>query len=76
VNELSVDLSPEGIDHGNLKVFIIAQTAIPPMLGKLLGVRDCFRVCIELDADAVPHRNAVFHVEEELLRRSILHYVG
>jgi hypothetical protein len=62
-----MDLAPERIDHGYLKFAIVSQAFVAEVLGKFFAVSDRFRICLELNADSVPHRNAVFHIEEKLL---------
>jgi hypothetical protein len=67
VNELFVNLSPKRIDHRYLKVLIVAEAFVSPVLSKLFAVKDRLSVGAELNADLIPHRNAIFHIEEELL---------
>jgi hypothetical protein len=67
VNELFVNLSPYRVDHRYFKVFVGAPAFVAPVLSKLFAVNDSLSVSIELNAYPIPHWNAVFHVEEELL---------
>jgi hypothetical protein len=77
MNELAVNLSAKRVDHGYLQFLVVSQAAIAHVLCKLFAVLNRLSVARELNADAVPHRNAVFHIEEELLHGwSILGCVG
>src|SRR6478752_2189152 len=67
VDKLPMNLAPERIDHGYLQVPVVSQAFVAEVLGKFFAVSDRFRICLELNADSVPHRNAVFHIEEKLL---------
>jgi hypothetical protein len=65
VHELAVNFSPERINYSYFKVFVVAQTAVAYMLCKLFAMDDRFGIALELNADPVPHRNAVFHIKEK-----------
>jgi hypothetical protein len=67
MNELAMNLAAERVHNGYFEVFIVSQAAVADVLCKLLAVQDRFGVALELDANQVPHRNAVFHIEEECL---------
>jgi hypothetical protein len=67
VNEFAINLTSERIDDAYLKVFIVAQAVVAEVLSKLLAVRDGLKVAFEVDSDLVSHRNAILHVEKELL---------
>jgi hypothetical protein len=62
-----MNFTPQRVDHGYLKVLIVAQAVVAPMPGKLFGMDNSFRIRLEFNADPVPHWNAVFHIEEKLL---------
>jgi hypothetical protein len=77
MNELTVNLATKRVDHGYFKILIVAQAAIAEMLRKLFAVDNRFGISREINTDAVPHRNAIFHIEEKLLHgRSILDCVS
>ena len=65
MNELFVNLSPKRIDHRYLKILIVAQAFVAPVLGKLFAVKDRLSIGVELNADLIPHGNAVLHIEEK-----------
>ena len=62
-----MNLSPYRIGHRYFKIFVVAEAFVAPVLGKLLAVDDRFGVSIELNASLIPHRNAIFHIEQKLL---------
>jgi hypothetical protein len=62
-----VNLATERVDHGYLQFLVVSQAAVADVLGKLPAVLNRFSVARELNADAVPHRYAVLHIEEKLL---------
>jgi hypothetical protein len=67
VNELAVNLPSKRVDHAYLKVLIVGEATVAPVLGKLFAVDDRLSVGAELNADAISHRNAVFHIKEKSL---------
>jgi hypothetical protein len=71
MNELAVNLAAERVDHGNLQFLVVSQTTVAHVLCKFLAVPNRFGVARELNADAVPHRDAVFHIEEKFLHRGL-----
>jgi hypothetical protein len=66
VNKFAVNLSSTFVDNKYFKVLIVPQAVIAEVLRHFFAVLDCLRICLELDADAVPIRDAVFHIEKEL----------
>jgi hypothetical protein len=72
MNELAMNLAAERINDGYLKILIVAQTIVSKFqsedstMGNRLGIR------IEVDADPISHRDAIFHVKEEFLHEVIL----
>jgi hypothetical protein len=68
VNELAVNLPSKRVDHAYLKVLIVGEATVAPVLGKLFAVDDRLSVGAELNADAISHRNAVFHIKEKSLQ--------
>jgi hypothetical protein len=67
MNELAMNLAADRVDDGYLQFLVVSQAAVADVLRKLFAVLDRFGVARELNADAVPHRDAVFHIEEKLL---------
>jgi hypothetical protein len=67
VNKLAVNLPSKRVNHGYLKVLVVAEATLAPVLDKLFAVKDCLGVGVKLNANLVPHRNAIFHIEEKLL---------
>jgi hypothetical protein len=67
VNKLAMNLSPDFVDNQYLKVLIVPQAVVAEVLCHLFAVLDRFGIRAELNADAVSVRNAVFHIEKELL---------
>ena len=67
MNELAVNLPSKRVDHAYLKVLIVGEATVAPVLGKLFAVDDRLSVGAELNADAISHRNAVFHIKEKSL---------
>ena len=74
VNELAVNFASRRVYHGYLEVLIVAKAVVAEVLRKQPAVSDRFDVAVELDSDPVPHRNAVFHIEEECLHCHYLFY--
>jgi hypothetical protein len=62
-----MDLTSQRIDDGYLKVFIVAQAVVAEVLSKLFAVLDGLQVAFEVNPDPVSHRDAILHVEKELL---------
>jgi hypothetical protein len=67
VNELAMDFPSDRVDDGYLEVLIVAQAAVTEMLCELFAVRDGLKVAVEVDPDPVSKRDAIFHIEKELL---------
>jgi hypothetical protein len=67
MDELAMNFSPERVHHGDFKVLIVAEAAIANMLCKLFAMDDRFGIALKLNADPIPHRNAVFHIKEKCL---------
>jgi hypothetical protein len=67
VNELAINLSPKRIDHRYLKVLVVAEALVAEVLGNFFAMPDRFGICLELDPNCIPMRDAIFHVEEKLL---------
>jgi hypothetical protein len=67
MNELAMDFPPGRVDNGYLKVLIVPQAVVAEMLCKLSAVRDGFKIAFEVDPDPIPKRDAIFHIEKELL---------
>jgi hypothetical protein len=65
VNELAMYFPTRRANHGYLQLLVIAQTFVAEMLCELFAVNDRFGVSLELNTDAIPHRNAVLHVKEK-----------
>ena len=64
-----MNLSSGFVDDRYLEVLIIPQTVVAEVLRNPPAVADRLGIRVELDADTVPHRNAVSHVEKKLLHR-------
>jgi hypothetical protein len=67
VNELAINLPTYFVDNQYFKVLIVPQAVIAEVLRHLFAVFDRIGIRVEFNADAVSIRNAVFHIEEELL---------
>jgi hypothetical protein len=67
MNELAMNLAANRVDDGYLQFLVVSQAAVADVLRKLFAVHNRFGVACELDADAIPHRDAVLHIEEKLL---------
>jgi hypothetical protein len=67
MNEFAVNLAPEFVDDGYLKILVVGKAFIEKMLC------DCFAMCnrvgigFELQSNPIPHGDAVFHVKEKFL---------
>jgi hypothetical protein len=66
VNKLAMDLSSAVVDNQYFKVLIVPKAFVAEVLRDLFAILDCFSIRVELKADAVPHRDAVFHIEKKL----------
>jgi hypothetical protein len=67
VNKFAVNLPPKRVDHGYLKVLIVAEALVSEVLGNFLAMPDRFGICLEFDSNCVSMRDAIFHIEEKLL---------
>jgi hypothetical protein len=67
VNELAMNFASQRVDHGDLKVLVVAQALVAKMLRKHPAVLDRFDVTVELNSNPVAERNAISHVEEKRL---------
>jgi hypothetical protein len=65
VNVLTMYFSTGSANHRYLKLFVVAQAVVAKMLRELFAVFDRFQIGIKLNTDAIPHRNAIFHIKEE-----------
>jgi hypothetical protein len=62
-----MDFTPERVDDGYLKVLIVAQAVLAKVLCKLFAVLDALLVAFKVDPDPISERDAIFHIEKELL---------
>jgi hypothetical protein len=69
VNELAMNFPSQRIDHGYLKVLVVAETLVAEVPGEHAAVFDRFNVVVELNSNPVSQRNAIFHIEEKCLHR-------
>jgi hypothetical protein len=60
-----MNLSPVFVDYQYLKVLVVPQAVVAEVLRDLFAVIDRLSIGVELNSDAVSHRNAVFHIEKE-----------
>jgi hypothetical protein len=67
MNEFAMNLTSERVDDRYLKILIVAQAAVAEVLSKLFAVLDGLEVAVEFEPDPVSHRDAILHVEKELL---------
>jgi hypothetical protein len=67
MDELAMNLTSKRVDDRYLKVFIVAQAVVAEVLSKLFAVLDGLQIAFEVDPDPVSHRDAILHVEKELL---------
>jgi hypothetical protein len=44
VNKLAVNLPSKRVNHGYLKVLVVAEATLAPVLDKLFAVKDCLGV--------------------------------
>jgi hypothetical protein len=66
VNKLAINLSSTVVDNQYFKVLIVPKAFIAEVLRDLFAMFDCFSIRVELKADAISHRDAVFHIEKKL----------
>ena len=69
VDEFSMNLASQRVDHGYLQILVVAEALAAEVPDNFLAVRDRFRLCLELGPDDISVRDAVFHIEEEFLHR-------
>jgi len=69
VNELSMNFASHRVDHGYLQVLVVPEALVAEVPDNFTAVRDRFRLCSKLGPDDIPMRDAIFHIEEELLHR-------
>jgi hypothetical protein len=67
VNELAMDFPSDRVDHRYFKVLIVAQAVVAEMLRQLFAVCDSLKIALEVDPDPISERDAIFHIEKELL---------
>jgi hypothetical protein len=67
VNELSMNLTSQGVDDGYLKVLIVAEALVAEVLGNFSAMPNRFCLCLEFDPNCISMRDAIFHIEEKLL---------
>jgi hypothetical protein len=60
-----MNFASKRVYDGYLKLLIVSEAAVTNVLGQLFAMDDCFDVSLELKADTISHRNAVFHVKEK-----------
>jgi hypothetical protein len=72
VNELAMYFPTRSANHGYLKLLVVAQAFVTEVFCKLFAVLNRFQIRIKLNADAIPHRDAVFHIEEKLRHTNCL----
>ena len=69
MNELAMNLTTERIDDANLKVLVVQQTIVAKFQSEDSAMGDRFGIGFELNPDPVSHRDAIVHIEKELLHR-------
>jgi hypothetical protein len=67
VNELAMNLASQRVDHGYLKVLIVAEALVAEVPGNFSAMSNRFCICLELDPNCIPMRDTIFHIEEKLL---------
>jgi hypothetical protein len=67
MNVFAMNLTSNRVDYRYLKVLIIAKAAVTKVLSKLFAMEDRIGVGFEIDPDPVSERDAIFHIEKELL---------
>jgi hypothetical protein len=60
-----MNLSAVFVDNQYLKILVVPQAVVAEVLRDLLAVTDRFSIGVELNPDAVSHRDAVSHIEKE-----------
>jgi hypothetical protein len=55
------------IDHRYLKVLVVAKALVAEVLDNFFAMPNRFGICLELDPNYIPMRDAILHVEEKLL---------
>jgi hypothetical protein len=66
VNKLAMDLSSAVVDNQYFEVLVVPKAFIAEVLRDLFAMVDRFSIRVELNADGVSHRDAVFHIEKKL----------
>jgi hypothetical protein len=67
MHEFAVNLASERVDDRNLEILIVGKAFIEKMPGEYSAMRNGVGIGSELQPNPIPHRDAVFHVKEELL---------
>jgi hypothetical protein len=67
MHEFAVNLASQRVDDGYLEILVVGKAFIEKMLceGSAMGNR--VGIGFELQADPVPHGDAVYHIEEKFL---------
>jgi hypothetical protein len=65
VNILAINFSSAFVDNQYFEVLIVPQAVIAKILRHRFAVIDRIGIGVELNADAVSHRDAVSHIEKE-----------
>jgi hypothetical protein len=66
VNELAMYFPTRRTNHDYLQFLVVAQALVAGMLCKFFAVFNRFQIGIEVNTDAISHRNAVFHIKEKI----------
>ncbi|MBX9646627.1 MAG: hypothetical protein K2X57_06180 [Xanthobacteraceae bacterium] len=64
--ELAINFSSEFVDNQYFKVLVVPQAVVAEVPRHLLAVFDRIGIRVELNANAVPVRDAVFHIEKNV----------
>lgn len=67
MDELTINLSPKRVDYRYLKVLIVGEAVVAKMLSQLFAVLYSLLVTFKIDPDPVSQRDAILHIEKELL---------
>jgi hypothetical protein len=67
MNVFAMNLATGRVDDRYLQILVVAQAVVAEVLSKLFAMIDRVGVGLEIDSDPVPERNAIFHIEKELL---------
>src|ERR1700730_7272733 len=67
VNELARYLAHCRVDHGTLKVMVVAEAFVAEVLGNFSAMPNRFCICLELESNCISMRDTIFHIEEKLL---------